>query len=212
MNVVVLISGQMRTADRCAAGIRSIYPDATFVVHADQDANADKAFLFRPAVVVVERQHEMPERREYTWQSGRGNHGVQRTLKQLNCLRRTWQIYEASGIEADVVVRCRPDSLFLVKPEPPTPDGFYVPAFANWWGLNDRFAWGPPDAMRRYFMRLDRLDEYIDEGGIFHSESFLAWAMKGIGVRRTRAVMASLREDGTQDEPMWLPECGDICP
>lgn len=212
MKVVVLISGQMRTADKCAAGIRSIYHDATFLVHAAEDANSDKAFLFRPAVTVIERQPEMPERREYTWQSGRGNHGVQGQLRLLRCLKRTWQIFEASGIQADVIVRCRADLMFLVEPEQPTANGFYVPAFANWWGLNDRFAWGPPDIMRRYFMRLDRLDEYIDQGGIFHSESFLAWAMKGIGVRRTCAVTASLREDGTRDEPVWLPECGDIRP
>lgn len=212
MRTAVLISGQMRTADQCAAGIRAIYPNASFVVHAAADADADKAFLFRPAVVVIEPQREMPERREYTWQSGRGNHGVQRTLKQLQCLKRTWQVFEASGIDADVVVRCRADLLFLTPPEPPTSDGFYVPAFANWWGLNDRFAWGSRDVMRLYFNRLDVLDEYINQGGVFHSESFLAWAMRDVPVRRTRAVTASLRGDGTRDEPVWLPECGDVLP
>lgn len=212
MRVAVLVAGQMRTAEHCAAGIREIYPDVPFVVHTPLDANAGKAFLFRPAVTLIEPQPELPERHQYTWQVGRGCNGVQRNLRQLWGLRRAWEAFEASGIQADVVVRCRPDLLFMVKPEPPTPDGFYVPAFANWWGLNDRFAWGPPDIMRRYCTRLDRLDEYIDQGGVFHAESFLAWAMNGIGVRRTCAVTASLREDGTRDEPVWLPECGDIRP
>lgn len=212
MKVVVLVSGQMRTADRCAAGIRSLYPDAPFVIHAVADADADKAFAFRPAVTVIEPQHEMPERREYSWQMSRGCHGVQRVLKQLWGLRRVWQAFEASGIEADVVVRMRPDLVFATPPEEIVDDWFTVPRFANWYGYNDRFAWGSLRDMRRYFMRLDRLDEYIDGGGVFHPETFLAWAMEGVPAMRTRAVFATLRPDGTRDEPVWCRECGDVLP
>jgi len=210
MKTVVLISGQMRTADQCAAGIREIYPDATFVIHAIADDDADKAFLFRPAVTVIEPQHEMPERREYSVQIGRGCHGVQRVLKQLWGLRRVWQVFEASGIEADVIVRCRPDLVFGVRPEPFAGTGWRVPTFANWWGFNDRFGFGDLQAMRRYFMRLDRLDEYIDAGGIFHPETFLGWAMRGVPTHSTRAVFATLRTDGTRDEPVWAVEAGDV--
>jgi len=210
MKVVVLISGQMRTADRCAAGIRAAYPDAAFVVHAVADADADKAVLFRPAVAVIEPQHEMPERREYSLQMGRGCHGVQRVLKQLWGLRRAWQVFEASGIEADVVVRCRPDIEFAVPPELFTDGDVWVPSFANWYGLNDRFAFGRLHAMRRYFTRLDRLDDYIDAGGVFHPESFLAWAMSGCDVRRTRAVFSTVRPDGSLDEPVWCFDAGDV--
>lgn len=212
MKVAVLISGQMRTADHCAAGIRSIYPDAAFIVHAAADADADKAFLFRPAVTVIEPQHEMPERREYSWQIGRGCHGVQRELKNLWSQHRVWQVFEASGISADVIVRCRADLLFDVPPEPYAGGDVYVPAFSNWWGLNDKFAFGKPAAMRSYLTRLSRLDEYIDQGGMFHHETFLAWAMKGFEIRRTRAVTRSLRADGSTDDPVWLPECGDVLP
>jgi hypothetical protein len=210
MRTVVLISGQMRTADQCAAGIREIYPDATFVVHAVADDDAEKAFLFRPAVTVIEPQHEMPERREYSVQIGRGCHGVQRVLKQLWGLRRVWQVFEASGIEADVIVRCRADLVFGVRPELFAGTGWRVPTFCNWWGYNDRFAFGDLPAMRRYFTRLDRLDEYIDQGGIFHPETFLGWAMQGIPAQSTRAVFATLRADGTRDEPVWAFEAGDV--
>jgi hypothetical protein len=209
MKTVVLISGQMRTADQCAAGIRSLYPDATFVVHAVADEDAEKAFLFRPAVTVIEPQHEMPERREYSWQMGRGCHGVQRVLKQLWGLRRVWQVFEQSGIEADCIVRCRSDLVFAVPPEPPAA-GFWVPTFCNWWGLNDRYAFGDLPAMRRYFTRLDRLDEYIDAGGIFHPETFLGWAMQGVKMTRTRAVFSTLRADGSLDRPVWVFDAGDV--
>lgn len=212
MKVVVIICGQMRTAEHCAAGIRAIYPGVPFVVHAPLDENADKAFLFRPAVTLIEPQPELPERFRYTHQVGRGCNGVQRNLRQLWGNKRAWRAFEMSDLEADVVVRCRPDLQFIVEPEEPTPDGFYVPTFANWWGLNDRFAWGPPEVMRQYFNRLDVLDDYIDQGGVFHAESFLAWAMRDVPVKRTRAVTASLRGDGTRDEPVWVQECGDVLP
>lgn len=210
MTTAVLISGQMRTADRCAAAIRQLYPDATFVVHAVLDADSDKAFLFRPAVAVIEPQHEMRERQRYSWQIGRGCHGVQRVLKQLWGLRRVWQVFEASGIEADVIVRCRADLAFSVPPEPFVGAGWRVPTFANWWGFNDRFGFGDLQAMRPYFMRLDRLDEYIDAGGIFHPETFLGWAMQGIAARSTQAVFATVRADGSRDEPQWFTNAGDI--
>lgn len=200
----------MRTADQCAAGIRDIYPDATFVVHAVADDDADKAFLFKPAVAVIEPQHEMPERREYSWHMSRGCHGVQRVLKQLWGLRRVWQVFEASGIEADVIVRCRPDLLFSVPPETPSDDGVWVPTFANWWGLNDRFAFGGRESMRAYFTRLDRLDEWIDMGGMFHPETFLAYSLVGWTIHNSRAVFSTLRPDGTRDEPVWRADCGDI--
>jgi hypothetical protein len=210
MKTVVLVSGQMRTADQCATGIRELYPDATFIVHAVADADDDKAFAFKPGVTVIEPQHEMPERREYSWQMGRGCHGVQRVLKQLWGLARVWEVFQASGIEADVVVRMRPDLVFDVPPEAAAGGGVHIPRFANWWGYNDRFAFGDLPTMRAYFTRLNRLDEYIDAGGIFHPETFLRSSLAGCVVQRTRAVFATLRADGSRDEPLWIPEAGDL--
>ena len=212
MKAVVLVSGQMRTADQCAASIRELYPDVPFVVHAVADDDADKAFLFKPVVTVIEPEHEMPERREYSVQIGRGCNGVQRVLKQLWGLRRVWQVFEASGIEADVVVRMRPDIAFTEPPESPRvreSGGIYLPRFCNWCGFNDRFAFGDLQTMRRYFTRLDRLDEYINGRGIFHPETFLAWSLVGCTMFRTRAVFETVRPDGTRDKPMWLNWAGD---
>lgn len=209
MRVVVLVCGQMRTADVCHESIRACYPDATFVVHAVADEDSDKAFLFRPAVTVIEPQREMPERTEYSWQMARNCHGVQGVLKQLWGLKRVWQVFESSGIEADVIVRCRPDLFFYVPTEPPAADCLHVPTFHNWGGLCDRFAWGPTDVMRKYFTRGDRLDEYIDAKGQFHPETFLAWAMRGCEVRRTRCVFASVRKTGRRDFPVWHRHWGD---
>jgi hypothetical protein len=64
--------------------------------------------------------------------------------------------------------------------------------------------------MRPYFMRLDRLDEYIDAGGIFHPETFLGWAMQGVKMTRSRAVFSTLRADGSLDRPVWVFDAGDV--
>jgi len=214
MKTVVLVSGQMRTADKCAADILRGFCDAEFIVHAVADDDAHKGHLFKPRVLVIEPQQEMPERREYSIQIGRGCHGVQRVLKQLWGLKRVWETFVASGIKADVIVRMRPDIHFRSKTNEivNVSEPFVaVPAFANWWGCNDRYAYGTRPEMERYFTRLDRLDEYIDRGGVFHPESFLAADLlaAGITIKKTKAVFATLRPDGTTDEPIWCPGAGD---
>jgi hypothetical protein len=143
---------------------------------------------------------------------------VQQVVRQLRGLAFAWRDFCATEDPKHfhIIVRARPDSLFYVPPESAaemTPDGaLHVPRFANWWGLNDRFAWGTPDVMERYFTRLSRLDEYIDAGGVFHAETFLAWAMQGVPIKRSRAVFASVRDDGTRDEPVYFPAAGDELP
>lgn len=212
MRVAVLISGQMRAAEVCAPGILAAFPGARVYVVTPNDGDAHKASLFRGISCITMNDLPMPERPEYERQRGRGCAGVQGVLRQLRDLRIAWERYAAAD-HADVVVRCRPDLQFTVPPEPVTvDDALHVPTFANWFGLNDRLAWGSHDVMRRYCTRLDRLDEYIDQGGVFHAESFLAWAMQGVAVKRTRAVFASVRKNGTRDEPVWALHAGDMMP
>ena len=209
MRVAVLISGQMRAAEVCAPGIVAAFPGAEFFVVTPFGEDAHKAVLFGGARYYV-IDSPMSERPEHELQRGLGCASVQGVLRQLRDLRTAWERYAAAD-HADVVVRCRPDLQFTVPPEPVTvDDALHVPTFANWFGLNDRLAWGSHDVMRRYCTRLDRLDEYIDQGGVFHAESFLAWAMQGVTVKRTRAVFASVRKDGTRDEPVWAPYAGDL--
>ena len=209
IRIAVLISGQMRSAEVCAAGILAAFRGAEFFVVTPRDDDSHKASLFAAEPLIVDDNH-VRERPQYGSQRGRGCASVQGVLRQLRDLRTAWERYCESG-HADVVVRCRPDLQFSVPPEPQEiDDALRVPTFANWWGLNDRLAWGPHDVMQRYCTRLDRLDEYIDDGGLFHAETFLSWAMHGIAIKRTRAVFASVRRDGSRDEPVWIPECGDV--
>ena len=210
--LAVLVSGQMRTLDRTVDSIKAALPGADFFVHAVQDQDSDKAFLLRPKALCIEPQHEMPERKEYSWQMGRGCHGVQGVLKQLWGMERCWRLFESYGEEYDWIVRCRADLMFLAPPEPLEKLGpaVYIPKFCNFFGYNDRFAFGPTTAMKRYFTRLRHLDEYIDARNIFHPESFLAWTLKDVLVRRTQAIFSTLRPNGVLTTPAYKAEWGDV--
>lgn len=211
MSVAVLISGQMRTARVCYKSILAAFPGADFYVHAVLDDRSDDAELFRPLRLKIEPQNEMPERKEYTFQVGRFCYGVQGVLKQLDGLAKVYQLYKNSGHKHDWVVRCRADIDFTVMPE--TEDQFagdvMVPKFSNFYGLNDRFAIMKSSVAELYFTRRSKLDHYIDNRGVFHPESFLAWSLAGSEIKRTKAVFDTLRAT-EREKPVYGVDYGDV--
>ena len=211
MKTAVLVSGQMRSLDKTAEQLKSLYPGASWIIHAAKDDDAEKAFLPKPNILVIEEQPYIEEKREYAWQIGRGCHGIQSVLRQLWAMQRVWQIFINSGIEADCVVRLRPDLVFRTPPESPKDDAIYIPKFCNYWGYNDRFAFGKRCWMDSYFNRFARLDEYISRGGIFHPETFLAYAIHPLPIKRTSVLFDTIRKDGSLDVAVAKKEWGDIC-
>jgi hypothetical protein len=201
----------MRSLDKTSEQLKSLYPEASWIIHAAKDDDAEKAFLLKPNILVIEEQPYIEEKREYAWQIGRGCHGIQSVLRQLWAMQRVWQIFSNSGIEADCVVRLRPDLVFRTPPECPKDDAIYIPKFCNYWGYNDRFAFGKRCWMEAYFNRYSRLSEYISMGGIFHPESFLAFSIGAFPIKRTCALFDTLRKDGSLDVAVSKEEWGDIC-
>ena len=64
--------------------------------------------------------------------------------------RRAW--CHRTGIDHDVVLRCRPDVLFSSFPGfEGLNDDVHIPAGEDHTGTNDQMAWGRPGAMDRYF-------------------------------------------------------------
>lgn len=231
MKVAILISGQMRTADRCVDSIkRHVYerlpargligdkPYAwqdyhTFAATA-ADEDAHKIELFPRVLGMTEPQPEMPEK-DYAKHLALGCYGVQVVLRQLWALRRAWQIMEEHGYEPDWVIRLRPDCYFhndIEDLRDCDPAAVYVPTFHNFHGLNDRFAFGGYEAMRVYCNRIDTLDEYIAIGGPFQPESHLRWAMRNFMVRRTRVLFDLVRKNGQHVKPEWNKDTfyGDV--
>lgn len=223
MRTAVLVSGQMRTLDKCAASIREhvmtwVVPYDVYV-HAAADEDAGRACLLQPAAtwellrcasIVVAEQPFLDEK-NYIARTGRGVAGVQRVLRQLWALQQVWRMVAG---RYDWYIRLRPDTECLTdleQLEDCDPDSLYVPEFCNWWGLCDRFAFGGHAVMERYCNQLDRLDEYIALGGIFHPETFLRWCMNGTPIRRTKIRFNTLRKDGSRIVPEFHADKGDVC-
>ena len=85
-----------------------------------------------------------------------------------------------------------------------------LPKFDNWWGYNDRFAILKNDIAEKYFNQLDRLDEYIENKGVFHQESILKWNLGDLNIKRCDVTFDILRKDGTMVKPEYRLDCGDI--
>lgn len=195
-SVAALVSGQMRTLDRCIDNIRWALPANTeYYVHAVHDADAEKAHLLKPTVLVIEPDVSMKERYEYVLQTRGYTNAIQSCLRQMYFLDKMWQTYERTGDRHDWVIRVRPDTVFLTRLEnlDTKPDGIWFPEHDNWFGLNDRLAYGERSLMQRYFTRLSELDRYIDLGNVFHMETFLAWMFRDVKIERTTAWSVTLR-------------------
>lgn len=232
MQVAILISGQMRTADLCVDSIKEhVYARlplvsipktdlcrqdyATYAATA-ADEDAHKIELFPRVMGMTEPQPHMDEK-NYAASLGLGCYGVQVVLRQLWALRRAWQIMEGDGYRPDWVIRLRPDCYFhndIENLRDCDPTAVYVPTFHNFYGLNDRFAFGGYEAMRVYCNRLDNMDQYIALGNVFQPESHLAWSLMQncITVKCTRVLFDLVRKGGKHVKPEWNKDAdyGDV--
>ena len=211
-NVALLISGQCRTLDKTFVSIKNAFPNSDIFIHTTIDEDSHKAELLAPTRCFVEPTKTMPEKKEYTYQVGKWCNSVQGTLKQLWGLKRVYDIYKNSNMKHDLVVRCRPDMLFTKNIDILNDYDFDVllPKFDNWWGYNDRFAILKNDVAEKYFNQLDRLDEYIENKGVFHQESILKWNLSDLNTKRCDVTFDILRKDGTIVKPEYRLDCGDI--
>lgn len=221
MTTAVLVSGQMRTLDVCYPTIERHVLDCVsgaeiYSATAD-DEDAHKVELFRGVLGVTEPQPQMEEK-DYNRSIGLGCYGVQVVLRQLWAMKRAWKIMEGDGFKPDWVIRLRPDCWFhndIEDFDKCDPNAIYVPTFHNFFGLNDRFAFGGYEVMKVYMNRLDNMDEYIAAGGVFHPESHLKWTLWNkhrIGVGRTQILFDLVRKTGQHIKPQWNHDCdyGDV--
>ncbi len=224
MKTAVLVSGQMRSLDGCIASIQKHVLDRIgdhdVIAHVADDEDAWKVELLEPAQCVVVRQPEFDEK-NYIHRSGRGVIGIQPVLRMLwsmeesNRLRKEREA--AQGFRYDWIIRLRPDTQFYSDMEDLAAcdaSSAYVPTFSNYYGYQDRFAFGGPVAMDAYHDKFRLLDAYVEQGGIFHPETLLKWALDraGVTVRRTEVIFDTLRKNGLRKRPAWEARFGDQIP
>jgi hypothetical protein len=224
MKTAVLVSGQMRTLEACLPSIQnhvlSRIGSFDVIAHVAEDEDAWKVALLEPRRCLVVRQPTFDEK-NYVHRSGRGVSGIQQVLRMLwsleesNRLRR--EAEAEAGVAYDWILRLRPDTEFSSDLEDLAacdPSAVYIPTFCNYWGLNDRFAFGGAAAMDAYHDKVGLLDGYIEQGGIYHPETFLKWAIEraGFPVRRTEVLFDSVRKNRSRITPYWEASMGDVVP
>jgi len=224
VKTAVLVSGQMRSLDLCITSIQkhllSKIGDYDIIAHVADDEDAWKVKLLEPRKCVVVAQPLLDEK-NYIHRTGRGVIGVQQVLRMFwsmeaaNTLRKTAE--SERGVPYDWVVRLRPDTQFFSDIEDLSacdPATVYIPTFCNYWGYQDRFAFGGPAAMDAYHEKLSLLDTFVDQSGIYHPETILKWVLDRAGtpVRRTDIMFDTLRKNGQRIRPSWQAQYGDPLP
>ena len=181
--IAVLISGQMRTFERCLDNLNAnlLGPGVDTFVHTTPDPGTSQ-ILERHQFSAV-RVEDDPDFRDYRMYRGREEHyqfdnWAYRIVTQLYKNRRVWEFVE--GKNYDWIVRLRADTIltepidFFDRLKPAT---LYIPAGDSHYGLNDRFGIGDYDVMRAYMGRYDDLEAYLGMGGVLHSEENLKYTM-----------------------------------
>jgi len=214
----------MRSADVCLASIQkhvlSRIGDHDIIAHIADDDDAWKLELFEPTRAVVEKQPDLDEK-NYIHRTGRGVIGVQQVLRMFWAMEESYKLMEKvqaeRGTPYDWVIRLRPDTLFFSDIEDLStcdPTACYLPTFCNYWGYQDRFAFGGPAVMKTYHDKLALIDDYIAQGGIYHPESMLKWMIDRVNtpVRRTEIMFDTLRKNGQRIRAVWDATYGDPIP
>lgn len=209
----ICISGQIRCLDMCIEQIRvnllPHIPQYDIFVHTALDGDTHKAYLLDPKRLLAEKDIEMDEHR---WQSYRGLRNIKGLLLQVWSLKQAYDLVQG---DYGAVLRLRTDT----RPLQPLDDmdfdnqSVFIPKADNYFGYNDRFAFGPTHLMAHYMTRFDRLNEFaIANNNMLHAETFLKWALdtRQVPVKRISMKLATARQNGDIDRSQSTKEYGDI--
>ena len=228
MKTAILISGHMRSFDRCLPNLAWMvfrhFPDADFFVSTVQDEDAHKAELLRAkyptAQVEIEAVKEQPQialpagcpvewvpGKPYTHEPYAISVPPQHVVAQLWQLNECWNLFERERKhDYECVVRCRPDLWFHAFDAPPKTfarDAF-VPAWGRFGGTNDRFAILGEHAAMHYFRTFTKIDMLWSEGCPIHPESLVAASLgdgRSTVMTMRRCDFSTLRKNGEMRPP-----------
>jgi len=178
----------------------------------------ENMFLLRPDYWRISDQHNylatLPKdfcrRHGDSWQDNYQSH--RNFMCQLNSLELVTELLldVARTSAFDAVVFARPDVLYYTAIDveqvlSSANNTIYIPPFANWGDLNDRFAFGRLDVMTRYGQRGRSIEQYCEKRRA-HSEQFLKWyvADARLQIRRTPMMFGRVRATGVVwEQPSW---------
>lgn len=218
----------MRSFEKCLPNLYwqvfRLFPNADMYICTQPDEDAKKAELVRSrypnAKIRVVEQPEMvlPDGCPEVWNPGAHymhepyaiSVSPAAVMGQLWMLREAWTFYLESGMEHELIIRCRPDLWFLSfeKPAGVTPEISSMAAFTPRWGkfggINDRFALLGRFAAESYFQTYDDVPAMVAAGAPIHPETLVAESLRRNGVivdKNMVADFATRRTDGNLRPP-----------
>lgn len=208
----VCVSGQMRSLERCLASIKNNLlahiPDYDIFVHTTLDADAEKALWLNPKRILVEK--DIATREDERWIKHRDTPTIHQVLLQLWSIKQSFLLIDDTY---DAIIRMRPDLQVLDALDDMEFDSqsICLPKRDNYYGYNDRFAFGPTHLMQPYMTRIDEFNAFAQDHPI-HTEIFLKWFLDkhSIPVSRMNAKFLTIRKDGSCLPPQQQERYGDI--
>lgn len=223
MTSAIIITGEIRTLDKCLPNLWwfcfRYFPDAHVFVSTVKDGNSHKAALLRKyfqnvTIEEVDAQPDFPDLKPWTPGQFYSHepYAISVTpaavLRQLWQLEKGWQLYLQSGIEAEVVIRCRPDLWFHdfdsgTEWLNPFPTDAFVPNWGAFGGIPDRFAILGRTAAESYFTTFSHHSRLMNIGCPLHPESLVKAALDSGGCKiiPSKFIFSTLRMDGTMRPP-----------
>lgn len=218
MSTAILISGHMRSFDRCLPNLAWMvfrhFPGADFFVSTEPDEDAAKAELLRQrfpqARVEIDTTPQppmvIPSREPWAHSPYAISVPPAAVLGQLWRLEQCWSAHAIDGYY-DIIIRCRPD-LWFHSAEGLDADldrhGARVPWWGRFGGVNDRFAILSGYGARAYFTTFGQTPDHLRAGCPLHPESLVRASLDAAGADiddSLRVEFSTLRKDGTFRQP-----------
>ena len=196
MKTAILISGHMRSFDRCLPTLHwhvfRHFPGADYYVSTEPDADAPQAELLRSkypgAQVSIDSTPQPPVVSSLVrWNIEHAHEhapyaisvAADAVLGQLWRLQQCWDTLPKDH-DYDVYIRCRPDLWFesadlpfITYRHPKWPLDALTPWWGRFGGVNDRFAILGYCAATDYFTTWSKIHDLLAEGCPLHPESLL---------------------------------------
>lgn len=145
-------------------------------IYTPEDEHRHLAADLGPKSLKIEADNPIDEQEIHNGVHCRLKNGLQPYLQQLYGIQQCHKLMKeyagSTGTEYDLVIRCRPDLLFVAPIEPETifdPWYVHVPDFHQFEGCNDRFAIGSTTNMEKLMNQIDYFHDYIRQ---WHSGGF----------------------------------------
>ena len=229
MKIALCLSGHLRAYKECFPSLKKFIidpykPDVfiyTYPIQGFDGIRGDRSLmatmsnkkelieLYDPIKLTIDPLKNLLDMNKYKDRIGSGVrdptvipsmfHGIYRA----NQLKVIWEIENA--FKYDIVIRSRADimyeTMFGIKEFEACQqsNGVYFPAFGNYGGLNDQFAFGNSFIMDLYSSTFPNIDLFFDQGCLFHAETLTKWTIDyfGIPILRTKMLYHLQRADGT---------------